>query len=485
MKLKVQTYLPLLTTNTIFFLIGLILANALTFITFLILARGLSTSDFGIFDLFASISILINTFFAFGIDSAVGRYFHEIDNVDQQRKVVSEALVLQTIFMITIGASLFLMAEQFIGYLTTNEPFVTLLRLSIVQAAFQTILNFALSLLKWSFEKWKFIILSVASSGLSLCLTTIAIYGFNADLCGVFESVVVARVVLAAFGLYLIRNLLANYSIAFEFSGRLIRYAIPIGVVCVMEISVPTIERNFILELVGAEQLGQYSAAAKFVSILMVITQAFQAAWGPLSLSIRKLEVADQTYSLAVKVFVLSICLSALLMTYFGKFALILVASDRYEDAYILVFPMAMSVAIHSTGMILGLGIQISLRSHYQIISQGLFIIVAVILVRYLTIYFGIVGAAIAVLISIGIRTLTLSVLSEYAYPIKWPFRTICSTFFATLLIGSSLTFLLINFGQWISGAFVFFSILVMTYGSWHLSLSSNERLLLCALLRR
>ena len=91
MKLKVQTYLPLLATNTIFFLIGLILANALTFITFPILARGLSTSDFGIFDLFASISILINTFFAFGIDSAVGRYFHEIDNVDQQRKVVSEA----------------------------------------------------------------------------------------------------------------------------------------------------------------------------------------------------------------------------------------------------------------------------------------------------------------------------------------------------------------------------------------------------------
>ena len=111
--------------------------------------------------------------------------------------------------------------------------------------------------------------------------------------------------------------------------------------------------------------------------------------------------------------------------------------------------------------------------------------IVAVILLRYLTIYFGIVGAAIAVLISIGIRTLTLSLLSEYAYPIKWPFRTICSTLFATLLIGSSLTFLLINFDQWISGAFVFFSILVMTYGSWHLSLSSNERLLLCALLRR
>ena len=478
MKLKVQTYLPLLATNTIFYLIGLILANALTFITFPILARGLSTSDFGIFDLFASISILINTFFAFGIDSAVGRYFHEIDEVDQKRKVVSEALVLQTIFIITIGASLFLMAE----YLTTNELFVSLLRLSIVQAAFQSILNFALSLLKWSFEKWKFITLSVASSGLSLCLTTIAIYGFNADLCGVFESVVVARVVSAAFGLYLIRNLLANYSITFEFSGRLIRYAIPIGVVCVMEISVPTIERNFILALVGAEQLGQYSAAAKYVSILMVITQAFQAAWGPLSLSIRKLEVADQTYSLAVKVFVLSICLSALLMTYFGQFALTLVASDRYVDAYILVFPMAMSVAIHSTGLILGLGIQISFRSHYQIISQGVFMIVAVILLRYLTIYFGIVGAAIAVLISIGIRTLTLSLLSEYAYPIKWPFRTICSTLFATLLIGSSLTFLLINFGQWISGAFVFFSILVMTYGSWHLSLSSNERLLLCGI---
>jgi O-antigen/teichoic acid export membrane protein len=485
MKLRGQAHLPLLANNTIFYLIGLMCANALTFITFPILARGMSSSDFGIFDLFASFSILITILFAFGIDSSVGRYFYEIDDVERRRKLVFESMIVQSLVIITIGSSFYFMAEHLIGYVTTDESHVVLLRLSILQAAFQAILNFVLSLLKWSSEKWKFIILSVVSSGLGLCLSFIAIYGFNADLGGVFELVVIGRIFSAAFGLYLIRNWLMYSCINYEFSGRLIRYAIPIGIVCVVDVIVPMLERKSILEIVSAEHLGQYAAAAKLVSILAVIVQAFQAAWGPLSLSVRKQERANETYSITAKIFVLAICLCALLMTYFGKSALILVVSHRYQEAYVLIFPMAMGLAIQATGMITGLGIQISLRSHYQIVSQVIFFIVAALSISHLTNYFGIVGTAYAVLLSIVIRTLTLSALSQYAHPIKWPFRSICSTLVATFLFGTALNLLQINFDQWISAVFILLSLLVLICGSWYFSLNSNERLMLCAMFTR
>ena len=485
MNLRGQAHLPLLANNTIFYLIGLICANVITFITFPILARGMSSSDFGIFDLFVSFSILITILFAFGIDSSVGRYFHEIDDVEQRRKLVFEAMIVQSLVIITIGSPFYFMAEHLIDYVSTDDSHVVLLRLSILQAAFQAILNFALSLLKWSSEKWKFIFLSVVSSGLGLCLSSIAIYGFNADLGGVFELVVIGRVFSAALGLYLIRNWLMYSCITYEFSGRLIRYAIPIGIVCVIDVMVPIIERKSILEIVSGEQLGQYAAAAKLVSILAVVVQAFQAAWGPLALSVRKQEMADETYSIIAKIFVIAICLCALLMTYFGKLALILVASDRYQEAYILILPMAMGMAIQATGMITGLGIQISLRSHYQIVSQIIFSIVAAILISHLTNYFGIVGTAYAVLLSIVIRTLTASALGQYAHPIKWPFRAICSTLVATFLLGTTLNLLQINFDQWVSGVFILLSLVVLIYGSWSFSLTCNEKLMVCAMLTR
>jgi len=485
MKLGIQTHLSLLANNTFIYLIGLIFANALTFVTFSILARGLSTSDFGIFDLFASFSILITTLLIFGIDSSVGRYFNEIDGVEQRRKMVFEAFILQSIVIITIGASVYFMAEHLIGYITTDDSLVLMLRLSILQAAFQTILNFALSLLKWSFEKWKFILLTLVSSGLGLCLSYIAIYGFNADLGGVFELVVIGRAFSAALGLYLIRNWLMNSCVTYEFTGSLIRYAIPIGIVCVIDTMVPMIERKSILEIVSAEQLGQYSAAARLVLILTVIVQAFQAAWGPLSLSVRKQEKSDETYSLTAKIFVLAICLCSLLMAYFGKLGLILVATARYEEAYILIFPMAMGLAIQATGMITGIGIQISFRSHYQIVSQLFFYIVAVLLIRQLTNYFGIVGTAYAVLLSIVLRTLISSLLGQHAHPIKWPFRSICSTLLATFLVGTTLTLLQINCAKWVSGVFILLSIVVLIYGSWLFSLNRNERLMFRTFLTR
>jgi O-antigen/teichoic acid export membrane protein len=172
-------------------------------------------------------------------------------------------------------------------------------------------------------------------------------------------------------------------------------------------------------------------------------------------------------------------------MTYFGKLALILVASDRYQEAYILIFPMAMGQAIQATGMITGLGIQISLRSHYQIVSQVIFYIVAAFLISHLTNYFGIVGAAYAVLLSIVIRTLTVSALGQYAHPIKWPFRAICSTLVATFLLGTALNLLQINFDQWVSGVFILLSSAVLIYGSWSFSLTCNEKLMFCAMLTR
>ena len=148
MKPGAEPHLPLLASNTIFYVIGLILANALTFISFPILARGLSTHDFGLLDLFASFSILITIIMAFGIDSSVGRYFHEYDDNDKRKKIVLEAFVIQSFIIVGLGSILYLMADQFIIYISQDYCLVTLLRLSIMQAVFQAILNFTLSLLK-------------------------------------------------------------------------------------------------------------------------------------------------------------------------------------------------------------------------------------------------------------------------------------------------------------------------------------------------
>jgi O-antigen/teichoic acid export membrane protein len=484
MKIKIIKPIPFLASNTIIYSIGLFLANAITFINYPILARGLSTNNFGIYDLFSSFAILLSILMTFGIDSSVGRYFHEYDDNLKRNKVVFEGLVVQLAIIIIVCSLFYSIAEKLISYVSEDENLVILLRLTIIQSAFQAILNFTLSLLKWTFEKWKFIFLSIITSGLGLGLTSIAVYGFNADLNVVFESIVVGRAISAVLAVYLIRNWLADKKITFEYTLLLIRYSIPIGFICVIEVIIPTFERNSILGIVNAEQLGLYAAAAKMVAILTVFVQGFQAAWGPLSLSIRNIDKADEIYSLTAKVFVIAICLSVILITFSGKLFLGILLSQRYEDAYILIFPMSMSLAIQSTGLITGLGIYISKSSYYQIVNYVVFAVSSIVLIITLTKIYGIVGTAIAVLLSSIIKTITSSILGQYLYPIKWPIRVICLIFFITTIIGIVLIFIQIHCEQWVSGIYTLITVIAMIYFFFFYSLSSDERVRFSEILR-
>lgn len=473
-----ENHLPRLANNTIVYVGGLVLSNTLTFITFPILARGLTKGDFGVFDLFASITILITVILALGIDSSVGRFFHEYDDYEQRMAIVSQAFALQLCSIVLIVFVLYVLSDSLVGYFGGNTMYANLFRLVLVQAGFQAILNFALNFLKWSFQKWKFIVLSVISSGLGLCITAVAIFVFHADLVGIFEAILIGRIVSAILGLYLIRKWLLSLSISLEYCGRLMKYAIPIGVVCIMEVMVPVIERNSILGILNSTELGQYAAAAKLVSIMAVIVQAFQSAWGPFSLSLRNHEGAEETYSTTAKLYVLAICVCALVLAYVGKAALTILASERYDGGYILIFPMAMALAIQSTGYVTEIGISISKRTHYQLIVYGIFVIVSIFLISVLTNYFGIYGTASAVLISNAIRTTVASFFAQRAYYIRWPFVAISSIISMSICIGAILTILVLNVSYWVSGVFLVTSVIALSCGVWLFSLNGKERLL-------
>lgn len=473
-----ENHLPRLANNTIIYVGGFVLSNTLSFITFPILARGLTKGDFGVFDLFASVTILITVILALGIDSSVGRFFHEYDEYELRKAVVSEALALQLCAIVLIVFALYVWSDSLIGYFGGDATDAHLFRLVVVQAGFQAALNFAMNLLKWSFQKWRFILLSVVSSGLGLCLTTVAIFEFHADLVGIFEAVLIGRIVSAVIGICLIRNWLLASNISFEYSGRLIKYAIPIGIVCIMEVMVPVIERNSILGILNSEELAQYAAAAKLVSIMAVLVQAFQSAWGPFSLSLRNHEGAEETYSTTAKLYVLAICVCALVLAYVGKAALTILASERYDGGYILIFPMAMALAIQSTGHVTEIGISISKRTHYQLVAYGIFVIVSIFLISVLTNYFGIYGTASAVLISNAIKTTVTSFFAQRAYYIRWPFVAITSIISMSICIGAILTILVLNVSYWVSGVFLVTSVITLSCGVWLFSLNGNERLL-------
>ncbi len=451
------------------------MTNGLAFLTFPLLARHLSVGDYGAYDLYATISVLLSVIITFGIDSSVGRFFHEYEDLVDRKELISQAFLLQIGVIFIVSLVLFFFSASINQLFNHSSNTIFLYRLVLYQVPFIVLLNFSLNLLKWSFAKWQFILLTGVASALNLAFLSGLIYGYKIDLANVFMAILIAKIFAAFFGLFLISRWIhvpknSKYIVA------IVKYAFPIGLVCIIDVSVPAVERTIVGKMISIEALGQYAAASKAVLIITLFAQAFQSAWGPFSLSIYKQESSGKTYALVAKVFVLFMCSAALFITAFGKEILEFLAGERYSSSYIIIFPLTMSFVVQSTSWITEIGIGISKKSKLNFYSHVLHLITSVLLISFFTSYYGIIGTACGVLFSHIIRAVIISILSQQAYYIRWPFMVITSMISLTLILGVSWIVAIERHSMLIDAIFVTVSILCMTFGFWHLVLDPSER---------
>ncbi len=462
--------------NAIVYLAGLLVSNTLTLLVFPILAKNFSKSEFGLLDFYFSIGICITVLMAFGIDSSIGRLIHETKEYKSRSRLIFQSILIQSIFILTVVIIFYKNVDSILIFFKYDLNDLLLFKFIIVQAGFQAFINIALNLLKWTFQKWKYIFLSIISAGLGLICISIAIYIFNANLLEVVEAILISKILSTAIGIYLVYNLINYEILCFDYLARLLRYAIPIGIICILEVTLPVIERESILNFLSKEELGQYAASAKFVLILSVVVQAFQSAWGPFSLQVRNQELANEWFVLISKLFVFIISICSLVLLISGKFLLVFLTSLAYQDEWYLIFPMSISLIIYSIASITGIGLIISNRPYVQLLIYLIYLTISCILIVILTRQYGIFGAASAILISNIIRTIAISWISQCFYYINWPFGIIIILILINLISGLVIGVLMIN--SWYFFTFIFFIFWIICFSLylWINALNNNEK---------
>lgn len=468
--------------STLAYFGGFLLSNALTLMTLPILAGGLSKGEFGLLDLYMSVGILVTVTLAFGMDSSVGRLLSEFKEDGARRRLILESLLFQSISIVAIVLTLYWIAPSIIAFFGEDSAYILPFRLVVVQSGFQAFLNISLNLLKWTFQKWKFIFLSTVSAISGLIFIWISIYIFNPNIVNVLLAISASRLLSALVGFYLISNFISFEIPRLYYMGRILRYALPIGIICVLDVTLPVIERNSIFKFLSTEELGQYAAAARFIAILAVVVQAFQSAWGPFSLSVMHDEKVGESFEFTAKIYVITICLISLSTVMFGKVILFYLFSEAYQNGYILIFPMAMSLVIQSIGSITGIGIIISNRPYFQLLNYGLFIFVGYVLIGAFTEQYGILGTASALLITNTLRTIVISWAAQCFFYIRWPFKVISAIVVLSLIIGIFLILLLESFGYIYAGIFFLLSITILSCGFWFYALDDEEKVVLRAM---
>ena len=460
------------------------ISQAFTLITFPLLTRHFAVEEYGVLDYFMVLSSFLVTLFIFGQDSGVARYFYEYEDRADRCQIISESLVFQFAGLALILPLLWWAAELVTGFLPEVPDNVQLFKIVLLQIPFLLLINFSLNLLKWTFARDQYLIMTMGFTVVRASLFAGAILAFDVGIEEVLLISLGTSIVFGLLGILLVRGWL-QFPKNFKYTKQMLRFSIPLGVICGIGAFSPALERTLTEQLLGASDLGLYSAGTKIAMLIGLIVGAFQTAWGPFSLSIHKLADAGNTFNWVLKLFAMFICVVVLVLNMLAQPLINLLASDRYAGAAVVVFPLAMGMAIEATSWITEIGIGISKRSHLNLFGYALFVVTTLACILFLAPHHGLLGLALGVMIGHIAKALLNSWLAQRAYPLPWHYPQVVAVFSLTLIVG----FGSYGIGQrWGGPAYtgaLFAGIIFVLGVGWEVLLTATERQMAMACMRR
>jgi O-antigen/teichoic acid export membrane protein len=451
-------------------------SKAFAFITFPLLARHFTVSEYGLLDYFLVLSSLLGTFFIFGQDSAVARYFYEDKSQANRRQLITQSLIFQLGVLVVFIPVLWIGSGWFTFLSLDSSESIRLFKIVLLQSPFLLLINFSQNLLKWTFDRQRFLMLSLGFTVVQAISLVFALLIYNVGIEGVLIVSFVTSAVFGTIGLYFVRDWLDRPT-NFKRLREMIPYAVPFGIISVTAAFSPTLERTLTDSLLGSEQLGMYAVATKMAMLIGLIVGAFQTAWGPFSLSLYKQSDASQTYNWVLKLYTMGSCIIALLITMLAKPIIILLATEKYSSAIIVVFPLVMGLTIQSISWIMEIGIGISKRSYLNLISYSLAILTTSISIWILAPMYGLFGVGLGVMFGQSAKAITASLLAQRAYELPWHYLPVIIITALTLVLGFLSVLIRIKYGDFMSSVALGFSVLIVGLVGWYMIFSREERM--------
>jgi O-antigen/teichoic acid export membrane protein len=460
------------------------ISKAFALITFPLLARHFSVGEYGLLDYFLVLGNLLAIFFIFGQDSAVARFIYEHEEIDTRRQLISQSLIFQFAGLVLFLPLLWVGAEWLTELMFPATSTILLFKIVLFQLPFLILINFSQNLLKWTFQRVRFLTMSLGFTLIQASLLLVAVLIFDVGIEEVLMISLATSTIFGVLGLFFVRKWLV-FPRDFSHLREMLPFAAPYGVICVAGAFSPTLERTLISTLLGDESLGLYAAATKMAMLMGLFVSAFHTAWGPFSLSLYKRADARDTYNWVFKLFALAVCVAVLALTLMAQPVIIIMATDRYIGAEVVVFPLAMGLGIQATSWITEIGIGISKRSHLSLYADVVAIVVTLVGILLLPPICGLFGVGLGVLSGHVVKAVTASWLAQKAYPLPWHYSPVVILMLLTMLSGMASIWMRVHFGLLVGNLLLVGTIFLVIAVGWLVLFSQTERVRIRALLMR
>lgn len=385
-------------------------------------ARIFAPSEYGVMSLVSNTMTLISIFVVLGLDSAVGRWFYDTEDDRDRRTTISTWSWCQ--FSVSVGFSiaLFISSDYVANVIVGNASSSSYFKITALVLPLSTLGTVVTSWLRLQRRAWAMVGYSIGTNVFLVVLTVVFVVPLHLGLRGVYLAQLITAVISTGLVLVLMRGWL-NFGL-FEMRRlkEMLRYSLPLVPAGLAYWAVNLSGLYFIQGYATTSDVGLYQVGSSVASAMMLLTAAFQQAWGPFAMSIHRNEQAPRVYADVLTAYLMVTCFFAVLLSLFASQIVSLVATREYEGAGRVVAILSFNHVMIGLSYIAAVGASIAKSTKAYGIATVVAGVLTVALNFILVPLKGKEGAALSALIGQSVVPVVVFYSSQKLFPIPYRF---------------------------------------------------------------
>lgn len=407
---------------------GDLIFNLIKFAVLPIYAHLFTVEEFGVISLVTVFSGLIGFLLNMGMDNAVQRYYWDSKECGKGRAIlVSTGLWVLLIWSIFFTATMIFILYPFGNKIELRYHVLwSFIFLSLASNVPTQILQYSQNVLRLHFSPWKFTLVSGWKNLSGILLGLLLIIVFKQGLFGFFWGHFGALMLSFPLGVWLIRKEL-KFHFDKEIAKKLVLFGYPYIFANLGYWIFGSLDRWMLSELSDNTEVGLYSIAFRFATIIIFINTAFGQAWAPSAMKMYA-DRADyrEIFSRVLSYLFFGLTVIGVIISLFGLEILKLTTPPSYWPASTILSIIGMGMVVSGTQQITALGIFFAKKTYLIPFAAWITALFNFILNWILIPKVGALGAAITTLLSYGGLSGIYLYWSQKFHPIPLGIKPLC-----------------------------------------------------------
>ena len=423
------------------------LTKILSFFAFPVIAAALSPKAFGALELIFTITALTGLVLNCGLNNSVQRFYWDSDTSPQMRpKVVSSGYLSMIAFgfiALMIGLCTLPILNTIIKQADWPLSWIALLAALVVMVLTQWT-QYALDVTRLHFAPWRFMVLALTSRVMVMMLGVIAVVVMDWGVDGLLVAQALGLILVFPLAIWIIRRDFQFSQWDRQWAKELVRFGYPFIYAGLAYWLFGSMDRWMLASMTSVEEVGIYSVAFRFASVVLFVSAAFGQAWSPVAIKIRA-DHPNHYQSIYGQVLLL---LLFVMLTVGGGIALFagegiaLIMPTEYQSSALPLAILSFGIIMQSTQQVTAIGISLEKKT-YLFARLAWFVAGVNFIGNWLLIpKYGSTGAAWATVISYVVLTSSYFYYTQRLHPIKIEWNKLIGI----LLLGCFIAILAVNF---------------------------------------